>query len=1007
MPYQTHQKQRNIRTLTDRLAQAVYTPLENLHVTAWVTPEPVSFHEREQGKCVELTTGMKWGNLFDCAWFHFTGTVPASAADAQVVLLIDINGEACVVDAAGTPLLGLTTKNSDFDFTYGKPGKRVVPVSECATGDEIIDIWADAGCNDLFGNLKEEGTLKEACIAIKHPELYALRYDMEVLLELTQQIQADSARAHRIWAALYAAANEMNEFTDDEAARARALLAPELAKRGGDPSLTVSAIGHAHIDLAWLWPIRETIRKGARTFATALHMMERYPDYIFGASQPQLYKWMKQHYPALYEKVAQRIAEGRWEAQGAMWVEADTNISGGEALVRQLLFGKRFFRKEFHQDIHTLWLPDVFGYSGSLPQLLKKAGVEYFMTQKLSWSEINRYPHHTFHWEGIDGTTVLAHLPPEDTYNSSAAPRAVAKTERSFLDKTVSDRCLMLFGIGDGGGGPGEEHLERLSREKNLYGLAPVVQEPSDAFFQHIASDADNYYTWTGELYLEKHQGTFTTQGRNKRYNRLMELALRDAEFLSSYSAWLTGVPYPSAQFQEIWEEVLLYQFHDILPGSSITRVYDESCARYAALLDQTHQLTATAESGIFAAVDTSAYNQPAVVVNSLSWPRDEYVQLDGSWYRVQVPALGYTTIDAGAAESTSDALTASTQALENDMVRVSFNSDGSLAGVEDKENGRQALSPGESGNRLAVYRDTGDAWDFPMDYADREPEYFLLQSAVAHVDGPYAVLKQVYTLGNSTLTQEIRLAAGSRRIDFITEVDWHEVGKMLRTSFPVAVHANEATYDIQFGSLRRPTYQNTSWDMAKYEVCAHKWVDLSERNYGIALLNDCKYGHKVQQNVLDLNLLRSPQYPDPQADQGHHQFTYALYPHAGDHIDGRVPQAAYELNVPLHPVTVPAHPGTLPSTASYIQVDVANVIVEAVKKAEDSDDLILRLYEMSGAATQATVTFATPVSSVDIVNLLEEQPQALPVKENRVEVPFGPFEVQTLRVTRAHASAK
>jgi alpha-mannosidase len=382
----------------------------------------------------------------------------------------------------------------------------------------------------LFGRFRS-GTLKEAKIAVCREEVRQLYYDAEVLLETAERLPAGSARKERILQVLYEVSLFLTDLSDERVAQARLMLGEQLAKRGGDPALTISAVGHAHLDLAWLWPIRETIRKGARTFATALRMMEQYPDYVFGASQPQLYDWIKQYYPKLYARVKERVMEGRWELQGTMWVESDTNVPGGESLIRQILYGKRYFKQEFGVETKSLWMPDVFGYTASLPQLMKKSGTDYMMTQKLSWSVYNRHPHHTFFWEGIDGSRVLTHMPPEDTYNSPAAPRSIIKAETDYLDKNISEYCLMLFGIGDGGGGPGEEHLERLAREKNLLGLSPVVQEPSSEFFEKLNKDQHRYQTWRGELYLEKHQGTLTTQGRNKRYNRKLEKALRELEF--------------------------------------------------------------------------------------------------------------------------------------------------------------------------------------------------------------------------------------------------------------------------------------------------------------------------------------------------------------------------------------------------------------------------------------------------------------------------------------------
>jgi alpha-mannosidase len=1000
MPFYRRQILDQIARMPERLHAAAYSPLADLAVTAWVTPEPVPYSQRTSGRRLELKPGDVWGGLFDCGWFHFEGTVPPEARGAEVAALIDINGEALVVDAAGEPLLGLTTVNSDYDFSLGRPGKRVVPLYPNAEGGEQVSLWADGACNDLFGRLQGGGTLKEARIARLNPHLRALTYDWEVLADLLGQLPDDSARWHRIFQALQDALLLLDRFTEEEAARARDVLAPELAKRGGDPSLHVRAIGHSHIDLAWLWPIRETIRKGARTFATVLHHMERYPDYVFGASQPQLYAWMKEHYPGLYRRFAERIAEGRIECQGAMWVEPDTNVPGGESLARQLLYGKRYFRQEFGVEVANCWLPDVFGYSGALPQLLVKAGVPYFLTQKLSWSLVNRYPHHTFLWRGIDGSEVLAHLPPEDTYNSSAAPRAILKAERNFADKGVSDECILLFGIGDGGGGPGEEHLERLAREKNLAGLPPVNQEFASRFFERIAPHRERLPIWSGELYLERHQGTLTTQARNKRANRRMEIGLRLAEWSAARARWALGASYPRADFERIWKEVLLYQFHDILPGSSITRVYTESLERYEALLAETAALEDQAAEAYAAAVSTGTTRNPLLVTNALSWECSEWIQHQGSWYRATVPSLGHAVLDLAEPAAGYPAPTASENHLENDRVRLELNADGSLKALIHKQSGRNALRG--AGNVLAVYKDDGDAWDFDYHYAERAPERFVLQSRSAAVDGPRASITCEYAYGSSRLTQEIVLMAGSGRVDFRTTVDWREDGRMLRTSFPVNVQTDTALCEIQFGHIRRPAHENTSWDLGQLEVCAQKWADMSEEGFGVALLNDCKYGHRLNRGCLDLNLLRSPSWPDPQADRALHTFTYALYPHAGDAVHGGVVREAYALNVPLR--THPMRPSAegLPAVGSLLSLDAPNVVVEAVKCAEDSDDLVVRLYECHGKAVETALQFGLPIAEAALVNVLEEEPEPLRVEENGIRIAFRPFEVHTLRVRPA-----
>ncbi len=1007
MPTLLERAKPRLRGLLNRIQAAAYTPFTELTVEAWKTPEPVPFAERMTGTPLTLRPGDKWGDLWECAWFHFTGEVLDAAAGRDVVLLIDLNGEALVVDEAGQPALGLTNIASVFDYSLGRPGKRVVPFAHPAKGGERVDLWADAGANDLFGSLQENGTLREATIAVRNPELLALSYDWEVLHELMEQLPDTSARHQQLLGALYEASLTLNAFTEEEAISARAILAPHLAKSGGDPSLTLSAVGHAHIDLAWLWPLRETFRKGARTFATVLANMERYPDYVFGASQPQLYAWMKVMYPALYERIRARIAEGRWECQGAMWVEPDTNVPSGESLVRQLLYGKRFFRTEFGVDITNLWMPDVFGYSAALPQLLRKAGVDAFMTQKLSWSLINRFPHHSFWWQGLDGSRVLSHMPPEDTYNSSAAPRALHKAETNYMDKAVSDECLLVFGIGDGGGGPGEEHLERLAREKNLSGLPAVRQEPAAAFLERLKQAAPRFQTWVGELYLERHQGTYTTQGRNKRFNRKLELALRDLE-ASAAVAWVeTGAPYPAEALERIWKEVLLYQFHDILPGSSITRVYDESLARYAEMLTEVETLTAAADAAWSRRLNASGIAKPVALVNSLSWERRDWVKVGEQWRCVTLPPMGCAVLDAAApSPAPTGTLSASETALENDLLRVEFGENGELMRVWDKEYAREALAEGETGNRFVIYPDDGDAWDFPMDYDRVEPDTLSLVSSEPFTDGPRVGVRQTRRYGDSTMTQEIRLTAGSRRLDFVTTVDWKEPGKMLRTRFPVSVRADELTCEIQFGHLRRPTHRNTTWDLAKFEVCAQRWVDLSERGYGVALLNDSKYGHRAMSSTLDLHLLRTPSYPDPQADRARHEFTYSLFPHAGDALVGGVVQAGYELNVSPRVVALPSATDAADSktlaAGSWISVDAENVIVEAVKKAEDGDDLILRLYEAYGADTTATIRFGFEASAAALTDLLEENGEPLALADGGVSLHFRPFEVQTLRVTPA-----
>lgn len=994
MPYPIKEIKSELVHTMKIIENSIYKRIQPLKITVWKTKEPVTFEQRREGEMKNVAAGESWGEIWDCAWFHFEGVVPGHAAGKKVVLLIDISGEACLFDSMGCPVQGLTNVSSEFDLSLGKPGKRVVEITESANGGETIDIWADAGCNDLFGKYKDHGAVIDASIAVCNGEMKSLYYDFEVLTGLLEILPENSSRAYSIMHSLNKASLVLNEYTEEEARKARGILSPELNKQGGDASLSISAIGHAHIDLAWLWPLRETRRKAARTFSTALLMMEKYPDYVFGASQPQLYAWVQEDHPALFAKIKQKVAEGRWEVQGAMWVEADTNVSGGEALVRQILYGKRYFKQEFNKDIRTLWLPDVFGYSGALPQLLRKSGVDYFMTIKLSWSIYNKFPHHTFIWSGIDGSEVLAHMPPEGTYNSPASPSAIHKAETEYLDKGVVEECLMLFGIGDGGGGPGEEHLERLKREKNLQGLVPVKQEPSTDFFDRLAARRAELKKWQGELYLEKHQGTYTTQGRSKRYNRKLEISLRELEFVSVLTQLQEMSPYPSDKIEILWKELLLYQFHDILPGSSIQRVYDESLSRYAQM---EREIGAMLEDTYAKLAQSSP-----VVFNTLSWKRTEWVRFKETWIKVVAGPMGYTVLNMDSCQyfrNESQYPAANHNMLENDILLVAFNEDGSIKSIYDKEMKREILTPGQAGNKLAVYYDSGDAWDFSIQYNRRPSQPVRLISQKASVNGPEAQILQVYSFGDSQIEQKVILMEGSRRLDFVTRVDWHESSKMLRTSFPLQVKALEATCDIQFGSVKRPTHDNTSFDMARHEICAHKWVDLSEPGYGVALLNDCKYGYSVNGSILDLNLLRSPQYPDENADQGIHEFTYSLFPHSGNEVAGKVNQAAYELNMPLKVYYGAETGGTCDMNFSLIKTDSRHIVVETVKKAIDSSHIIVRLYECHGTSTTANIKFGVTPLEVILADLMEHDIQLLEPNGNGVTLQFNPFEIHTLKL--------
>lgn len=979
MPYYRKNTLQRVEKMLQRLQQSYYRNISDLNVTAYVTAEPVSYEERTSGEKKELSVGDAWGNLFDCAWFHFTGKLPDGYEKDECCLLIDVGGEGLCVDEHGNPLIGITNGSAVFETDSTR--KHAVPLKLLTLKDGAVDLWMDAGCNGLFGDYTG-GEIREAYISRRMEELRALYYDYFVLKEAMEQLPEDSARYCCILHALNEVCNVMDLFTEEEAAEARKILKPELEKSGGDASLRVVGIGHAHIDLAWLWPIRETIRKGARTFATVDRLMDVYPEYKFGFSQPQLLLWMKLYYPDLYRRLQKRVKEGRIECQGAMWVECDTNIAGQEALVRQILYGSRFWKEEFGFEVDNIWLPDVFGYSAALPQIMQKSGLKYFMTQKLSWNEHNMFPHHTFIWQGVDGTSVLAHMLPEETYNSQAGPAALHRVETKFLDKGVSDEALMLFGVGDGGGGPGRGHLERLKRLHDLNGFPPCDQKFARELFASLDENRDEFAVWKGELYLEFHRGTYTTHARNKKYNRELEHKLGELEYAASLAAVYTGAPYPKAELDDIWREVLLYQFHDIIPGSSIKRVYDESLARYEILSKKTDEMIRNILGTLYAGV---------TAVNTLSFGRKEYVKRDDKWYLEEIPAFGAAELKNHV--TSFEGIQASAGLLESDLLRVIFGENGEIVSIYDKKNGKETLEA--AANHFKLYDDSdGDAWDIRIYYAEKKAKEMKLISSDFYLEGPNAVAYQKFSYGNSVLEQRVILQQNCPYVTFDTQVDWNETDKMLRTDFATSVHTGEVTCNIQFGSIKRATHRNTSWDMTKFEICAHKWIDLSNDDYGIALLNDCKYGFKATENVMDINLLRSTMYPGVDADKAQHSFKYAFYPHEGNEKKALVEQRALAFNIA--PVVVCGN-GKAGLPESFLKLSCENVEVAAIKKAEDSDCLVLRLYQTDGVAAKCDIRLADEIAGAAECNLMEKEERELEITDHCLSLEFTPFEIKTI----------
>lgn len=824
------------------------------------------------------------------------------------------------------------------------------------------------------------------------------------------------------------------------------ILRAGIEKAGIPLDVSIVATGHAHIDVAWLWTLGQTRRKAGRTFHTVLRLMEQFPNYHFTQSQPQLYDYARQDYPGLLEAIKERVAEERWEPIGGMWVEADCNLSGPESLARQFLLGRTFFREHFGPEAESpvLWLPDVFGYAWALPQLIKQAGLDYFFTIKIGWSQYNRLPYDSFWWQGIDGTRVLTHFsttpevgsPYASTYNARATPEQALGTWSNFQQKETQRELLMAFGFGDGGGGPTREMLENV-REMAAFPATPRMRQGSvgDFFHRLEAESGEGLPVWNGELYLELHRGTYTTQSRNKRANRKSEFLLHDAEFVAVLAALLDAdYPYPAATLRRAWELVCLNQFHDIIPGSSINPVYTESLQQYEEIRemgtkvrDEALQVIAAKLSDDLIVVNPTSFSRADLAFWAGHLADGQYLQHhdgrplltqatdDGTWLAVgELAPFSVTGLVVGAGQASifDTGLKATPTLLENNYLRVELNSDGDITRIYDKTNQREVLPSGDIANQFQAFEDrpmNWDAWDVDIFYDDKvwsaDPA-----SAVEVVEaGPLRAMLEVRRrILNSDYTQRISLAYNSPRLDFDTTINWRERHILLKVAFPVDILSPQATYEIQWGNVQRPTHRNTSWDWARFETCAQKWVDLGEGDYGVSLLNDCKYGHDIKDNVMRISLLRSPTMPDPEADQGEHRFAYNLLPHAGS-WDERTIGAAYALNDPLIVADGnrrSAEPGgqksPLSNLQSLISLDPPNIVVETVKGAEDGNGLIVRFYESQRRRGQVALSTGFTLSEVWRTNLLEDNQAQLTIEDNRVNLFVKPYEIVTLRLVQA-----
>jgi len=936
-------------------------------------------------------------------------------------------------------------------FTACDRNHQEVALPESLADGKTHQLTLAGWCGVFFGDRQGKFILRECALVQIDPNVRELLAWLKNILEAADQMPKTSLEKGALYTALdrvFLNLDLREPFGEEFYASVPAALTTlkeDVGKCGMPLNFEIFAAGHAHIDVAWLWTLDQTRRKAERSFHNVLGLMESHTDFKFSQSQPQLYQFIEESNPQLFEKIKMRIADNRWEPMGGMWVEADCNVSGPESLVRQFLLGRKYFWEKFGQnsDSPVLWLPDVFGYAWNLPQLIHEAGLKYFFTVKIGWNQYNRLPFQSFWWQGLDGTRVLTHFSPTletgatraGTYNADASGDEVMNTWNEYSQKDSKEPgkvlpVLMSFGYGDGGGGPTREMLESI----DIYRSFPAMPQTKYArvidFFTRLEAESklEPLPVWNGELYLEYHRGTYTTHSRNKRANRKSEILLHNCEFLSSVNSLLTGETYPLTQLREAWQTICLNQFHDILPGSSIGEVYAESLTQYSQVKQTADTLIENALQSI-----SSKMGGDCFVINSAPFPSNEPVFLakdqlnpavtnrlksqgvqvqdneEGWWLDVgELPAYSISNIENLLSKSQNHGeigmLIASSSLLENQHLRVEINDQGDIIRIFDKTAQRELLPGGCIANQFQAFEDRPlywDAWDIDIFYEDKQWLAEPAHSIRVVESGPLRATIEIHRrILNSLIVQRISLVHNSARLDFDTHIDWHERHILLKVAFPVEVLSPTASYEIQWGHVQRPTHRNTSWDWARFETCAQKWADLSEGDYGVSLLNDCKYGHDIQENVMRISLLRSPTSPDPQADQGEHQFVYSLFPHKGP-VNSETIRQGYLLNNPVQTFSREStHTDSTNSEAvCLLRVDQQNIVIETVKQAEDGNGWIVRLYESCRQRGKARLKFAFPIQKAWRTNILEQDQQELICNGDTVEIEYRPFQVITLRL--------
>ncbi|MEW9502201.1 alpha-mannosidase [Jeotgalibacillus marinus] len=985
-----------------------------------------------------MHVGERWKGRDRYLWLHADVTVPSEWQKRKVVGLFDFgrtgggnnSGFESLLFVNDHPYQGVDSNHQEVFFHEEFSGEKV-----------SLDFRLWSGLEGGGEPKEQEYKLENSQLAWLDESVDDLYYSSLAMYQTIMELSNERPERQQLTSCLNEVFQLVNwgEPGSDEfyqsCQTAQQHLQQRIEQFEKHSNVTVHCVGHTHIDVAWLWRLKHTREKAARSFSTVLKLMEQYPDYLFLQTQPQLYEYIKEDYPEIYQKMKERIQEGRWETEGAMWLEADCNIPSGEALVRQILYGKKFLLEEFGVESQYLWLPDVFGYSWALPQILKKSGLKTMMTTKISWNQYNRMPYDTFTWRGIDGSEILTHFittpepwNPEDswfyTYNGLVTAKTVNGSWKSYRNKEVNQDLLLSYGYGDGGGGVNREMLELRRRLDLMPGLPHVKTTTAGEYFNLLHKKVENTneynHTWDGELYLEYHRGTYTSQAHNKRMNRKLELRYREAEWLSVWNGLVNGwEQYHKKNLDEGWKIILRNQFHDIIPGSSIHEVYEDSKIEYEQAETLGNELVSNAIRGL-----VTENNEYFSMFNSSQWKNSREVIIPytdstrevGAWktaihekipaqqstdgWIIHIPeanSFGVTNLQfvKGIEEEAKTPFTYRNRLLETPFYKIQINDQGQISRLFDKQADREVLSPNETGNVLQVFEDkplAHDAWDIDIFYQEKMEKVKELETIEWIENGPVrSVLRLKWTYRNSYIEQDMIVYAHHRRIDFESKVDWHEQQKLLKVCFPVDIRSVEATFDIQYGNVKRPTHWNTSWDMARFETVGHQWADLSETGYGVSLLNDCKYGYDIKDHYMRLSLIKSATYPDPQADQGHHEFAYSLFPHEGDWKEAGTVEQAWFLNNPL---TVEQGEVTL-DNQTWLEVDGDHVIIDAIKREENGEGIVIRLHEYKGKRGTIQLKLTTPFEKWVETDLMEAPIRN--VQTGSIELLVKPYEIKTI----------